>query len=395
MTTAKHETTAGQRGDAFPALTGIRFPLAIWVVLYHIGGQGQMWEALADVPVVHTILVHAYTALGTFFAISGFVLTRAYAATDWNSRSLKRYFIARFARIYPLYFFSLLLISPIILAQVRGPAMGSIGERAGILVNYLLLLQGWHRPPVDWNTPAWSLSCEVAFYAAFALVAWLLRGRRGRTVLLGGLTFGIPVLVHLLPLPHEWKPLGYVGDFLAGMFASDVYDVIVEKFPEASGKGDIIYLPAIAAGILVVLREDLIQPWIVFDDAIRFVNGAVVLGLALGGGILWRVLSNALVTAAGSASYAIYILHVPVLWWFKRSRVYAELPPLAAGTLFLLGVFAFSMIVSRFLEEPANAVVRRKLLAIFLRRAPRKGVGANIRAGATGELKYEPGPVVS
>jgi peptidoglycan/LPS O-acetylase OafA/YrhL len=39
---------------------------------------------------------------------------------------------------------------------------------------YALLLQGWLGPiPVNWNTPAWSLSCEMFFYLCFPLAAAL------------------------------------------------------------------------------------------------------------------------------------------------------------------------------------------------------------------------------
>jgi peptidoglycan/LPS O-acetylase OafA/YrhL len=110
--------------------------------------------------------------------------------------------------------------------------------------------------------------------------------------------------------------------------------------------------------------------------------------------MLWRLLSTPVAGLVGSASYAIYILHVPVLWWFKRSRVYAELPPFEAGMVFLVGVLAFSIIVSKYLEGPANAFVRGKLLSILLRRT-RKAAATQTPTQTTGRVDYKTRPAVS
>src|SRR5450432_1858399 len=40
------------------------------------------------------------------------------------------------------------------------------------------------------------------------------------------------------------------------------------------------------------------------------------IGLALGGGWLARGLSTAVAQYLGKISYSMYILHIPVLWWF-------------------------------------------------------------------------------
>src|ERR1700679_8633 len=76
--------------DYFPALTGLRFWLAVWVILHHICGRGMMLEAWANaLPApVQQIIRGGYLAVSTFFVLSGFVLTRTYAHTRWDKRSL-------------------------------------------------------------------------------------------------------------------------------------------------------------------------------------------------------------------------------------------------------------------------------------------------------------------
>jgi peptidoglycan/LPS O-acetylase OafA/YrhL len=120
-----------------------------------------------------------------------------------------------------------------------------------------------------------------------------------------------------------------------------------------------LYGPAFAGGLLLLVYRDHLGSYLVFDSGVRFVSAMLVFGLACGGGPLWRWLSSPLMVGGGRASYAVYILHVPVLWWYERSDLRAALPSLTAGVIYVAMVVALSVVVSRFVEQPANAVIRR------------------------------------
>ena len=110
--------------DYLPALTGLRFWLAVWVILHHITGNGMMlraWAGGLPAPALQ-MLRGGYLAVQTFFVLSGFVLARTYADATWDRRSLGRFFTARFARIYPVYFVSLIVLSPFIIEMLLAPA---------------------------------------------------------------------------------------------------------------------------------------------------------------------------------------------------------------------------------------------------------------------------------
>ena len=348
----------------FPALTGIRFPLALWVVVYHLSGPGHAWVALRGIPVLSTLISHAYAALGVFFAISGFLLASGYSHVEWSKSDLFRYCNARFARIYPLYFFSLAMIAPIIFQQIRTLDLGSLLDRAVILIDYGLLLQGWVKLPVNWNTPAWSLSCEVFFYACFPLLMYWLRRLPRRFEILLLLTFTVPLIVHLLTLPTAWKPLTYFGDFLVGMTVAFLY-ARIEGSVVMPLRGQWIAIPALVLGFAVLLFGDSAMRWIVMDESLRLLNGALLFGLVLGGGLLSRVLSNRFVLAGGKASFAIYILHIPLLWYFERYAIDRVLAPVLAGGIYLIAVVLMSLAVSRCIEYPANALLRAKLNSLI------------------------------
>lgn len=349
--------------DLMPALTGIRFPLALWVVTHHLSGPRRMFDPLTSAsPTAFALVDTAWVALTVFFAISGFVLARRYYATTWDRPTLARYAVARFARVYPVYLFSLLILVPIISAELRSGAFGNPAEQAGLLLNYVLILQGWQPPVVNWNTPAWSLSCEVFFYALFPLVVLLVRRPTWpRLTVTACLAFAIPVVLRLQLDPPIAKPLLYVGDFLIGVAAGRLYDRMRATGVPFTRIGPWLYGPALAGGLLLLLFRDSLGSFLVFDAGIRLVSAMLVLGLAFGGGALWRWLSSPLMVRGGGAAYAIYILHVPVLWWYERSDLRTVLPPVAAGMVYIAMVVVLSVVVWRQVELPANVLIRRWL----------------------------------
>jgi peptidoglycan/LPS O-acetylase OafA/YrhL len=62
----------------------------------------------------------------------------------------------------------------------------------------------------------------------------------------------------------------------------------------------------------------------------------------------------------GKTSYAIYILHIPLLWWYKRTWFYESgvLPLPFAGLVYMIFVVAVATAVFVLLEEPANNRLR-------------------------------------
>jgi len=78
----------------------------------------------------------------------------------------------------------------------------------------------------------------------------------------------------------------------------------------------------------------------------------LLLGFALGGGTVARALSTRTAVYLGKSSYAMYILHVPILWWYLR---WSHAP---SAAVYVAIVIAVSAVVYRFVEEPANRYLR-------------------------------------
>ena len=350
-------TTPGP-ADHMPALTGIRLPLALWVVTHHVSGAGRMLEPVVGASaVVSGFIDAAWVALSVFFAMSGFVLARRYRTQRWTAATLGRYGMARFARIYPVYLLSLIILLPIIADTIRQDGV-SATQGTWLLLNHLLLLQAWHWPSVDWNTPAWSLSSEVFFYALAPMAVHLVRiPSWPRALVAAALACAVPLLVRLLIEPPVPKALLYLGDFLIGIAAAGAFERL-----QGSGwrrAGPWLYGVASVGGVLLLLGRDWLGPFLVFDTGVRIVSALLVTGLACGGGWLVRILSSRFVLAGGQASYALYILHIPVLWYYRRWGYDTIGHPVAAGVAYVVIVMALSLIVARWYDAPANVLIRR------------------------------------
>jgi peptidoglycan/LPS O-acetylase OafA/YrhL len=93
---------------------------------------------------------------------------------------------------------------------------------------------------------------------------------------------------------------------------------------------------------------------------LRPLNVALLIGLALGGGYIAKILSSNAAGYLGKASYSMYILHVPLLWWYSRYTFYrfGATPPAWTGFLFIAAVIGISIAAFEFVETPGNRWIR-------------------------------------
>jgi peptidoglycan/LPS O-acetylase OafA/YrhL len=90
------------------------------------------------------------------------------------------------------------------------------------------------------------------------------------------------------------------------------------------------------------------------NTAIRPFNALLLIGFGLGGGWVAQALSTRVVVYMGKASYAMYILHIPILWWAVHWGFQF------ATEIYVLVVLVVSAIVYGWIEEPANRYLRAK-----------------------------------
>jgi peptidoglycan/LPS O-acetylase OafA/YrhL len=309
-----------------------------------------------------SLLRGGYLAVQTFFILSGFVLARSYASTRWNRQSLIRFGMARIARIYPAYLLSLIVVSRFMLETLAKPGR-TTGQKAGLLGDYAFLLLGWKGSlSVGWNTPAWSLSCELFFYLCFPLLfLWLRKARLPGILTALGISLVVPIALAHAGVPSVWKPIHHLSDFLAGIAAAGLYDILSRSVPALRGRGFLLYIPAVAAALAFIVHPEVLNGTLAdLNTVLRPLNVLLLIGLGFGDGLLGRALAAKPAEYLGKVSYCMYILHVPILWWYSRYALHllGPAPHGWSAVAFLVSVVAISSAAYELVESPANDRIR-------------------------------------
>jgi peptidoglycan/LPS O-acetylase OafA/YrhL len=336
------------RPGHLPALTGLRFFLALWVIVNHLVGKGHVYEPVAQMlpGPLQAIIRGGYQAVPTFFVLSGFVLARTYASTRWNRANLWQYLVGRFGRVYPVYLLSLLIVLPFIVQAKDRP-------KGWLVAMHLTLMQGWWvgHYTAGWNTPAWSLSCEMFFYLIFPLLiipmkdwGWM------RTICVVLLSCVMTPMMLIFGFSDQIKPIVHLPDFLMGIAVFRAFDLLTERRAAPTGKW--LYGIGILGSAAIIGYAQFLPSSVSMNTLLRPMNALVLLGLGLGGGWIARALSTRPIAYLGKASYGMYILHIPILWWA------VSWPLLAVRYLYVAVVVVVSCVVYAIFEEPANHFMR-------------------------------------
>lgn len=360
------------------ALSSLRVFAAMQVVVYHFSE-----EALVGAPRwLVTFVEGAQPAVTLLFVLSGFILTYGYGDALASGRvSPRRFWLARFARVYPLYVVAFAIEAVAILAN---PAADKHNFALASLA-HLFAIQSWFPPLVNViNIPAWSICCEVAFYACFPfLVGRIFVDRRRSRLVLGGVAawligLVIPILYVLFhpdgrPRPFDpapwfdfvrFSPLARFPEFIVGMAVARLF--LRDLAEGRARRGASWAVGGVASYLALIELRDVVFPFdnmaLYHDGLLAPVCAVIVFGLAHGG---WpsRILAARPLVRLGEASYALYILQSPVFTFVSVFLIDGwEVTP-----FFLLQIIALllslSVVSFQLLETPA----RRALTRVFER----------------------------
>jgi peptidoglycan/LPS O-acetylase OafA/YrhL len=354
------------------ALTGLRFFAALHVVVTHTASFTQ--EELP--PWASNIVSSGYVGVSLFFVLSGFILTYNYLDSDQTALrgSDNQFRIARVARIYPLYLVALVVAAPSLLVTVWSGHV-SFSDFVLALVLAPLMLQAWSlTAALVWNAPAWSLSAEALFYALFPFMLRRAARMTERSVFLAivaswVIALAITVGQSISASDRIWLefvvhfPLTRVWEFCIGVLVGVGFLKFSWRVPRSA------VIPIVVAILGVLTCAESVAPQGVVSNAM-FVPLFCVLILALstGEGYVARLLSTRFAVLLGEASFAIYLLHVPV-WRYYLHTVDAFLPggaeSLGGVTIFIVLICIISVVAYKHIEVPG----RRSLSARLTRSA--------------------------
>jgi peptidoglycan/LPS O-acetylase OafA/YrhL len=310
-------THPNQRTEPIPALTSIRFFLAICVVCIHY--RGLFLQSLFDFQLLNLFFI---LIVPGFYCLSGFILTYQYRTLQDRFATIK-YFIARVARIVPLYWFCLFL------ALALGPASCfhvNSSSFIPILLANLFFVQSWFSAPeihYAFNPPAYSLSAEAFMYLTFPFIIVTSTKKIWPWLTLSIFVVWLVMFFSppkLCPYFFGIYPLTHMVDFVFGVAAARYF---VKFGGRQLRDARLDFLLTSAVEIIAVVaficwttiyvhvfpRVDPVLELILRRCIGVFIFAILIFTLARQKGLLARLFGNKYLIALGEASFAIYLLH--------------------------------------------------------------------------------------
>lgn len=301
-------------------LTPLRGLAAIWVVVFHF----QAMIAQFVDPGQTKILFKAYTMVDLFFIMSGFIICHVYQQSfqePYITGNFRKFFVARFARIYPLHFITLIFLI-ILIAAAKG--WNIVDDPKAIPTNLLLIHSFGIHKVFTWNIPSWSISAEWWAYMIFPLlIIFIHRAQRLAITVLWlfvvvaylAIMFWLPrhdpfdpsiIIPHNLDATFDFGYLRGLAGFVAGVLLYKIYEE--RRWSRLFESDYMVFL-------LIIIT--LICFHIGINDGfyiILFI--ALVYSFALNKGKLHAICNNRLLQYLGKISYSIYLSSVFLFVWF-------------------------------------------------------------------------------
>jgi peptidoglycan/LPS O-acetylase OafA/YrhL len=401
-----------------PALTGLRFIAAALILVPHaIDWLGHF----SDSDITNYFVFLSMYGMPLFFVLSGFVIHYNYRnlfITRPVARATAEFAAARFARLFPLYFY--LLLASICVDHFLSEVHGDRGLFIRIMAYYGTLTQSWwyvvyeNKLLINWLFGlSWSISTEAFFYVAYVpAVLALVMIRRTRAIIFAVVAYAVIVtcafvgarhsLLTFLVVAERYVP-NYIGpsnyyddffqnsfyrwffyfspytrmfEFFMGALTAHLFMLTVHRPSSLLERRLTSFLVALAVAFLAVagllyLKILMLGPVNVYVQLLSLnflcapALAVIIFYVARGGSWLTSMLSVSWVVTLGDTSYSIYLLHYFIL------RIFGRAPPPISLTWGLETILRVSCGVSltllaayatyRLIEVPSRNWLRQKL----------------------------------
>jgi len=328
-------------GRKLLSLEVMRGLAALFVLLFHTH------EWLAKIllqPVFHEYFYFGKYGVDFFFVLSGFIIMYAHSSNIGKREDILYYLRRRFLRIFPTYWVVLGLVLMAYAAQ------GRVGEHAEFdlksISKSFFLMTSEHRPVL---VVSWTLSFELFFYLAFIVFFF---GKKIGTcffsiwALLIGINYFFPIQ------PDSWLLNTRHLEFMLGLIAAWI---IKEK---EFGYGYWI-LGITSILILLTIQGERLYPDLDFEywKIYALLSFFLIIGLGLKEKET-RIAPPKFLILLGSASYSIYLVHLPVILFSGKIIQNSFLKQSNPHILFILmaivalasGLF-FHLYIEKFLQK--------------------------------------------
>ncbi|NWF63331.1 MAG: acyltransferase [Chloroflexi bacterium] len=358
-------------------ITFTRFMMVLLVLFFH--DTGGIYTAAINVFPISELLRSAPTAVSYLYVLSGFVMSLVYFRPG-EKFDVLGYWKARIARIYPLYIISFALI-----CIYYADSLFRIKPQK-ILAN-LFVVQAWFPAYAQsFNYSSWSMTVEFFFYAVFPFfVFWAYRQSTRKLIWVSMIVWVVSQTIHFLMWRNilgvysdfiNYFPLFHLNSFILGVVGGIWY------LREGRGQPATpwMVITAAAGSFLLIAVYTIVSSgvWTALPHRMEPMGGLLspimilfIVSLAMDRSLLSRTLSRPVFVNLGEASYALYILHVPLFWLYERwleNSGFAD-PERIFALTFLPIMIAVALLAHFFVDIPLRRWFRNLLQRISLRLA--------------------------
>ncbi|WP_316930149.1 acyltransferase family protein [Neotamlana sedimentorum] len=296
--------------------------------------------------------------------LSGFILSYNYREKFLTKTlSIKRFYLARLARIYPLHLIMFFAALPFTIHIFK---MNKLLWIAQSFFNLTLTQSFLPKSSIyfSFNGVSWSISNELFFYLLFPfLIVLIYKCRNYKVITAIILIMIIPLSVAIMPEEFYFSffyinPLFRVLDFIIGILLYFVFEKVKQR------KFNYFRLELFSI-LLLILFFGLHKG---IPDVYRYSYyywlpmSLLIFAFSFQGGKISKILSNSTLLYLGEISFGFYMIHqliikyyFPLFYENKIDNIYAKILVLFVVTVLL------SHLSYRFYEKPLNKVIKRKI----------------------------------
>lgn len=302
---------------------------------------------------------YGYLGVQVFWCISGFIFFWKYReAITSKAITYKKFFLLRFSRLYPLHFFTLLIVLALQTVYFNKQDYFFVYQYNDFphFIYQLFFASSWgFEKAISFNGPVWSISVEVLVYFFFFLVLQKI-----------GRSFFINITVLVICLMAKYLKVSspildclvffYIGvlSAIAYIYIQNIryqkYFFFISIFTLVASPIVIYFTSAYQHKYFVTIFLMLYIPVLLFLCAQHFNVSPVV---------------KKTIISAGNMTYSSYLIHFPIQLVIALFFLNSEQKIPYYSTFFFIGFIFSTLVISYYIyrafELPAQNYIRKKL----------------------------------
>ncbi len=338
----------------------LRFGSALSVLFWHyqhffyVGDQpvGLVTEELPLYFLLRAFYRFGSHGVEVFWCISGFIFFWKYrTSVAEKTITLKKFFVLRFSRLYPLHFVTLLLVAllqAMYFARTGTYFVFQNNDLKHFVVQLFLANGWWYAEDYSFNGPVWSISREVPVYFFFFLTLRFVS--RSAWVNIAILSAWLSATIaRVSPALLDCLGFFYLGGLTAILAQS------AERTRHRNVIRSIVLVAVVAVPVALYASSLYRHPDFLWIFMRTYVPTLLFVGAHP---LIVGPFARKVIEAAGNMTYSSYLLHFPLQ--LSIVLIWGSIAPNSVGVFaaFMVATLASSYAVYRYFEKPAQDAIR-------------------------------------